>query len=209
MDIKEIRIANLNRLLREFDGSREEFAKLCGYDGVNYFNQLLSGHGSFGNRTAKKISHALNRDGGFLDRTQSNVEPAIAKPNKAPLISNVQAGVWMEGIDNFATNDAEEWLPRPVGGERSYYLRVVGDSMSSTSGVSFPEGVLVLIDPDSQWNNGDYVVAKINGENGVTFKQLKYDEHNRPYLKPLNSQWPDIFDEFRILGKMVFSGNFY
>ena len=143
------------------------------------------------------------------EEAASNVEPAHAKRGKAPLISNIQAGTWMEGIDVFAPNDAEEWLPKPIGGENSYYLRIVGASMTAPVGQSFPEGNLVLIDPDAQWGNGSYIVAKIVGQNGVTFKQLKYDEQGLPYLHALNPKFDSTFDEFRVLGKMVFSGNFY
>jgi len=140
-----------------------------------------------------------------------NTEPASAGFGKAPLISNIQAGTWMEGIDEFAPNDAEQWIPKPAGGANSFYLRVVGESMTSPTRPSFPEGDLVLIDPDEQWTNGSFVVAKLVGHNGVTLKQLKYDEQGEPYLKPLNPDpyWKNIYDEFRILGKVVFSCNFY
>lgn len=87
MDIKEIRVANLNFLLKQFRGSREEFALACGYDGVNYLNQLLTGAGSFGSRTAKKISTNLGKDEGWLDRihTQSVAEdsPQYHEPKPA------------------------------------------------------------------------------------------------------------------------------
>lgn len=211
MDIKQIRVGNLNGLLKCFDGSREDFAIKCGYSDVNYLNQLLTGKGSFGSRTAKKISLAFGKDGGWLDRSHENTEPAIARLDTAPLISNVQAGVWMEGIDEFEPNDAEDWIIKPKGGPNSYYLRVKGESMTAPSGDSFPEGMLILIDPDQQWSNGSYIIAKVSGYNGVTFKKLKYDEQDRPYLKALNpsNDWPNIYDEFRILGKMIFSIKFY
>lgn len=134
-----------------------------------------------------------------------NTEPANGKHDEAPLISNVQAGAWAEGIDLFHTNDAEKWIRKPKGGKRCYYLRVKGESMTCSGDDTFPEGTLILIDPDEQWCNGSFVVAKRDGEDGVTFKQLKYTEQDRPYLKALNpsDDWPNIYSGFRVLGKMI------
>ena len=45
MDIKKIRIKNLKKLLGDFDGTREDFARELGYADVNYLNQLINGNG--------------------------------------------------------------------------------------------------------------------------------------------------------------------
>jgi SOS-response transcriptional repressor LexA len=36
----------------------------------------------------------------------------------------------------------------------------------------------------------------------INFKQFKMDG-GRPYLKPLNPSHPNIFDEFKVLGKVI------
>lgn len=138
-----------------------------------------------------------------------NFEPTNHKTGngKVPEISYVQAGEFSEAIDTYEPGYAEQWHPRIKEGEHIYVLRVKGDSMTSQHGKSFPEGMLLHVDPDNRCpNNGDYVIAKINGEGDVTFKQFKLGE-TRPYLQPLNTRGHDpIYDEFSILGVVVFAG---
>lgn len=124
---------------------------------------------------------------------------------KVPLISWVQAGDWAEAIDNFAPGDAERYLPCPKKHSASTYaLKVQGDSMTAPHGRSYPEGCIIFVDPELRGSVslGDRVVAKLNGHDAVTFKQLAADG-NKQYLKPLNPQHSPIFDEFRILGKVI------
>ncbi len=66
------------------------------------------------------------------------------------------------------------------------------------------------MDPDVGWNNGDYVVARLNHDDEATFKQLKIYK-NRVVLHPLN--YP-VFEDLKyskkdfdkkvtIIGKVV------
>lgn len=211
MDIKQIRIRNLRRILDDFEGGREEFAKKVGYSDVNYLNQLLTGHGSFGTRTAKKISRALNKDDGWLDRVHEsavgimdyNVSQAQQNKTDVPLISWVQAGEWSEAIDMYSVGYAEEFITRISGGDNVYALRVRGHSMTAPLGsaASFPEGMIIHVDPDQQVKNNDFVIAKVNGSDQVTFKQYKEDD--QPFLFPLNPDYKPIFDKFKIIGRVV------
>lgn len=85
----------------------------------------------------------------------------------------------------------------------SYALPVVGDSMTSASGpYSFPEGVVIVF--DTQWQaplyDGVFIIATVNQE--IIFRQVKYDG-SKAYLNPLNTQYPKIFDDFAVLGKVT------
>jgi SOS-response transcriptional repressor LexA len=135
----------------------------------------------------------------------ANIRLPYTTPDPVPLISSVQAGNWTEAIDNHHPGDAEEWVPCGVAhGPRAYALVVEGDSMTSQFGKSYPHGCKIIVDPDRVGDvaNGDRVVAKINGDNGVTFKVYVEDAGKR-FLKPLNPQHPIITDEFRIIGKVI------
>lgn len=76
--------------------------------------------------------------------------------------------------------------------------------MTAQYGRSYPEGAIIFVDPDQTGGvaNGDRVIAKISGENGVTFKCF-IDDGGRKFLKPLNPQHPIITDEFKIIGKVI------
>lgn len=122
-----------------------------------------------------------------------------------PVISKVQAGSWKEEFDEFQPGDAEEFLPCPRShSQYTYALRVEGDSMTASQGRSYPQGSVVYCDPEQAAGvvSGDLVIAKIKGEDEVTFKQYIKDG-SRQYLKPLNGSYPVIQDEFRILSKVI------
>lgn len=135
-----------------------------------------------------------------------NVSPAPnTQGGNVPLISWVQAGDWVEAIDTFHPGDAETWLPCPERhGPRTYALRVHGDSMTAPHGKSYPAGCIIFVDPDQIGGvvNGSRVIAKLNGDNAVTFKQYAEDAGRR-YLKALNPAYPIIAEPFRVLGLVI------
>lgn len=122
---------------------------------------------------------------------------------KIPLISWVTAGQWDEVMDNYHPGDGEDMLLCPVNhGPHTYAVRVSGDSMTTGYGKSYPDGCIIFVDPDQAAAPGDRVVAKINGDDKVTFKQLSED-CGRPFLKPLNPQYAPIRDHFTVIGKVI------
>lgn len=144
-------------------------------------------------------------DGRPDDVSGDNVSSVRYARGLVPLISKVQAGNWKQEHDEFAPGDAEEYLPCPRSHSRhTYALRVEGDSMTAPAGRSFPHGVIVYCDPEqvSGVVSGDPVIAKIDGEDEVTFKTFVKDG-SRKFLKPLNPAYPVITDEFKILAKVI------
>lgn len=122
-----------------------------------------------------------------------------------PVISKVQAGSWRQESDEFQPGDADEYLPCPrTHSKHTYALRVEGDSMTSPAGKSYPNGTVVYCDPEQAAGvvSGDPVIAKIKGEDEVTFK-LYVQDGSRKFLKPLNSSYPAITDEFKVLAKVI------
>lgn len=63
-DLKTIRIRNLKHLCEKH--GRDEVRKTCGYDDTNYFNQIITGHASFGPKTAERIEQAMKRPPGWM-----------------------------------------------------------------------------------------------------------------------------------------------
>ena len=144
---------------------------------------------------------------GKLPKRTANVRSARVK-GVVPLISWVVASLWGDVTDPYQPGDADEWAEayETVPGESSFALRVVGDSMTSESGVhSFPEGTILIVDPSRASNAGDFVIAKDVQTQRATFKQLVTDG-NRWYLQPLNPKWDRIeIDDpaVRIIGRVI------
>lgn len=165
-----------------------------------------------------------NNDQDFIDRhvirkqiefapnaINKNTEPGPDIRGLTPLVSWVIAGKWCEINDSYTCRDAEDWLPCPVShGPNTYCLRVKGDSMTNfiPGQKSYPEGVIIFVDPDRPITNGCRVVAKLPNCEEATFKEYREDNGKR-YLKPLNHQYDilEIDDEIRICGVVIFAGS--
>jgi SOS-response transcriptional repressor LexA len=135
-----------------------------------------------------------------------NVEPGPDARGLLPLISWVQAGDWNGASDPLHPGEAERWLECPAAhSDRSYALRVRGDSMTAPHGNtrSYPEGSIIFVDPARKSPvNGQRIIAKLDGSDEVTFKVFK-QEDGRIWLQPLNPMHPPIFDQFKVLGTVI------
>lgn len=123
--------------------------------------------------------------------------------NLRPLINDYQA-VDLP-LSKHLKIDQTEWLYSPPNAsEDAFWLTAVGDSMTSSSGLSVPENYLILVEPNLTAENGDLVIAKISDSNEVTFKKFVTDT-GKTYLKPLNANYrpTEVTMNFRIIGVVV------
>lgn len=127
----------------------------------------------------------------MLTGEDSNVEDYSDQVGLVPVISWVQAGAFCSNGDVPLPGEVDERIPSPVRvGSRAYAVRVKGDSMvSRDGGRSYPEGTVLIVDPDVDPDAGKRVVARIGDE--TTFKELVRDA-GQWYLKPLNPQYKMI-----------------
>ncbi len=142
---------------------------------------------------------------GVEDFRGDNVSGAQYARGLVPLISTIQAGSWKQENDEFQPGEAELFLPCPrAHSKHTYALRVEGDSMTTSTGRSYPDKCMIYCDPEqvAGVSNGDPVIGKVSGEDEVTFK-IYVKDGKRQYLKPLNSMYPLITDEFKILAKVI------
>jgi SOS-response transcriptional repressor LexA len=128
---------------------------------------------------------------------------------EVPLLSEVEAERYT-AIDNSRPRRGVSSQPMVrVNVEvrrHTFALRVRGDSMTSHSNNSFPDGSVVIVEPDLEALSGDFVIAK-NELGEITFKQLVKDS-GAFYLKPLNPRYPiaalgssDIIGVVRLFSK--------
>lgn len=154
------------------------------------------------------ISNAsINPDGTF-SVSEDVTQPPVKVQYEYPLYTQVQAGAFTE-TGSYTKTDAMDWIAttRKASG-KAFWLEVSGHSMTAPQGSkpSFPEGMLILVDPEEDVEPGDFCVAGIHNDSEVTFKKFVWED-GKPWLEPLNtnSRYQSIeCGEFcRIIGKVV------
>jgi len=208
---------NIKIRMRALGLTQKELAQLAGITQVTV-HKIVSGKIAHSSRIVD-IAKALQSEPEWLlygdssngssgktpdSSHHSNVEnvPFQLHIKKLPVISQVQAGAWSEAIDFRSLGDDVEWEDAPANAsDNAFWLRVVGDSMTAQTGASIPEGHMILVDPDTEAQNGNLVVAKLEGTDEVTFKKLVMDAGQK-YLKPLNPNYRplEINGNCRIVG---------
>lgn len=125
---------------------------------------------------------------------------------RVPLISWVQAGAWRPRICGRLPGAGDDFIPTTKRiGPRAFALRVRGDSMVNPHGrPSYPEGCIIVVDPDRAAQPGARVIARLPDQDEATFKQLVSDA-GRLYLKPLNPLYPllPVDQRTQIVGVVV------
>lgn len=201
MDSKNIRYKNARYLVHSVGGV-SAFAEKLGKQQSQA--SAIAGENparGIGPKIAREIEAKFGKPKGWLDIPHQdmwegnlNVEEAPAQygVRQAPVISWVKAGEWSEAVDLHQPGYGDSFEAVPdSSGPNVFWLRVVGDSMTSPSGASIPEGHLILVDPGREPMNGSLVVAKLDDSQEVTFKKLVIDAGQK-YLKPLNPDYKTI-----------------
>ncbi|MBC8950343.1 MULTISPECIES: LexA family protein [Xenorhabdus] len=123
-----------------------------------------------------------------------------------PLLDWVNAGNWCEDpAPKYQTNRTAKVYETCVEcSQRAFWLEVKGDSMVSPNGLSIPQGMIILVDPEVKPTPNNLIVAKLDGEKELTFKQLITEGYDT-FLKPLNPQYNMIplSNQVHIIGVVV------
>lgn len=151
----------------------------------------------------------FNTDGTFSLQHGENPDTLPPEPQYSyPLFTSVQAGSF-SAVGSFTEKDAAEWVSTTrKASDRAFWLTVEGHSMTAPAGSkpSFPEGMLILVDPDEDVNPGDFCVAGVFNDTEVTFKRFTW-EGGKPWLEPLNPnpRYESIpcNEACRIIGKVI------
>ncbi|CAG9184201.1 LexA family transcriptional regulator [Cupriavidus respiraculi] len=209
----------LQRLITEKYGTQAEFIRQTG-ENQGEISAIVRGAKGFGEKKARKLEAKAGLPTGWLDLPddRSGTPPTGGqvsysadpynfptlgdnfetgpdlRPRLYPEISWVQAGMWTEIADNFEPAAAQDWhYCHKDLGAHGFMLRVKGFSMTAPPGQSpsFPEGMLLGVNPDAEALPGKFVVVRRNG-NEATFKKLTMVDGD-PYLEALNPDWPNRF----------------
>lgn len=169
---------------------------------------------SFNGDTLFKVAAALQcspqwlQNGDEKDKHwENNVKscPQRDTAHSYPVINWVQAGLFATSGDDYNMYDQDNWRHSvKYAGERGFWLEVHGDSMTSPVGITFPEGMSILVNPDKEVFSGCYVIARKKSTNEATFKKYISDM-GKAFLKPLNPQYPiiEMDNDCEIVGVVV------
>ncbi|HHR6140836.1 TPA: LexA family protein [Providencia alcalifaciens] len=202
---------------KELGLSQESLGDAIGM-GQSAVAQLLNGVNAINVENAAKLAEALKI-------SVDDFSPSLAKEirkmfssvseqksipygNKYeyPLLSKIQAGAFTDNCNSYTEKDAVAWIPTTKkASDKSFWLEVEGHSMTAPQGgrPSFPEGMLILIDPEAPVNIGDFCIARLHGDE-FTFKRL-IRESGQTFLEPLNPRFDliPINGNCTIVGKVI------
>ncbi|EMM8062673.1 LexA family transcriptional regulator [Morganella morganii] len=191
--------------IRESKGlSQAQLAKLCGYSAASRIGNYELGERKISADDAMIISEVLGVSPAEL-MFGSQAEQVV-RNYSYPLFTKVQAGCFTENGNSYTDRDAEDWIPTAKkASNKAFWLEVEGHSMTAPQGgrPSFPEGILILVDPEEDVEFGDFCVARMLNDE-FTFKRLIRDG-GIEYLEPLNPRYEliTINGNCQIVGKVV------
>lgn len=132
----------------------------------------------------------LSRNGS-INKVPSKARGLQIQPARIPIVGRVAAGppeLAFENIEGYF--DPRHW-------QDCFMLKVKGDSMVNAH---IYEGDMVVVDPTNEPQDGDIIVANLEGE--TTVKRLR--KTNGSYvLKPENDAYLPIAGPFEIIGRVV------
>lgn len=131
---------------------------------------------------ALKVSASDLLDEGLNNVTRLDIQPSYK--DKYPILGKVSAGRFKDAVQTF---DLEYENSTVKCSDDSFWLVVDGHSMTAPqgSGISFLEGMLILVDPERDYSNGNFVVAYCENKHMATFKKISIEPEG-VFLVPLN-----------------------
>ena len=119
--------------------------------------------------------------------------------NKIPIIGTIMAGkpnLAYEEIQGYL--DADDLFLGRLGFDDVFALRVKGDSMINAG---ILDGDIAIIKKRPNADNNDIVAALLDN-NEVTLKRLR-NKAGKFHLEAANANYPPIFEEFKVIGKLM------
>jgi len=120
---------------------------------------------------------------------------------RIPIIGVIPAGrptMAYEDIQGYV--DVDNLFLGRLSQDDVFALKVKGQSMIDAG---IMDGDIAIIKKQHVAHHGDIVAAILSGNDEVTLKRFKHYAGRRPYLEAANKDYPPIYEEFSILGKLI------
>lgn len=196
---------NIKAKRQELGMSQEELANKVGYKDRTSIAKIETGKVDLSQSKILEFANTLGVTPSYLmgwDETNEE-SPPRKKGVKIPVLGRVAAGVPIEMIEDVL--DYEEITEDMARHGEYFALKIQGDSMSPR----IWNNDVVIVRQQDNAENGDIVIATINGDDAVCKRLQKYNDGIA--LISLNPQYDPIYlkenevDEkpVRIIGKVV------
>lgn len=124
---------------------------------------------------------------------------------RVPVIPWPLASEWGRSPDPKRLPAGTQWIMPPECPPGKTFAMVVRDEgMQAPTGISFPAGYTIFVDPGRKAVANDFVVGHLGDPAAPVFKKLSLDG-SAYYLRPLNPQFPmqQVGDTFEVIGVVV------
>lgn len=131
------------------------------------------------------------------------IRPTVTVP-EIPLLSWVEASFFEE----YEASSYTSFHRAPDGASDSAFaLKIVGDSMLSSNGISFPPGSIVTFEPDIETQSGDFALVRVADSFESSLKQIFFsgDRVNLHSLNPLYPDWHAQKDDLKIIATAIYA----
>ncbi|RJX81293.1 XRE family transcriptional regulator [Pseudomonas sp. LS-2] len=161
-------------------------------------------HASLARREQESADRAFSEWAQYSNQRSDAINPPDTLMFDFPEISWAQAARGVESMDFGSLQSNTRHRSEVFAGPSGFWLPVVGSSMMTATGPSFPEGFLILVAPDVEPKPGQLIVARLINSHEATFKRLEHDA-GVFFLKPLNPAYPirTLDDDWEIIGTVV------
>lgn len=180
----------------------ENFARLCESAGKTPtgvskelgFSNAAASHWKNGKSpTAKTLQKIADYFSVTVNDLLSDTPPAPSKLHreqgeKIAVLASVGAGIPLEAIVTFDQDDPDAWEEISRTDDAQYFaLRIRGNSMEPL----IRYGEIVIVRKQEEYNDGDIVIALVDGNEGVC-KLLEYRDNGGLCLRSLNPEYPPM-----------------
>lgn len=160
---------------------------------------------AFSRRLAREIDEIASSQAAWVGDNNA-ASTYLVRSFNYPLLGWDQVAGSLEAVQKFHAGAVElaSHSSETDAGRRAYWLTVRREMMNAPSGMSFPEGMLILVSPDITPNDGQFVIARRKGSTDGTFRQLRLDGGEQ-FLRRLNPAYPTdpVEDRWEIIGTVV------
>lgn len=138
-------------------------------------------------------------------RSPDSITPPGEPAQRVPIIAWEMAAEWAKNPDAKRLPAGTCWIMPPETPPGRVFAMIVRDElMQAPSGVSFPRGYTIFVDPGRRSAAGDFIVGHMGDPAALVFKKLTRDG-SMLYLRALNPQFPiqQVGDSFEVVGVVV------